>query len=38
MEKYNYALKSIHSPIKKNSDKILLSKLKENDLRKNTKI
>ena len=38
MEKYNYALKTIHSPIKKNSNKILISELKENGLRKSKSI
>jgi hypothetical protein len=34
MEKYNYTLKTIHSPIKKDSNKILFSNLKGNDLKK----
>ena len=38
MEKYNYTLKTIHSPIKKNSNKNFLSELKEKDLRKSKTI
>ena len=38
MEKYNYTLKTIHSPIKKNSNKNFLSELKDKDLRKSKTI
>jgi hypothetical protein len=38
MEKYKYALKTIQSTIKKNSNKILISELKENGLRKSKSI